>query len=148
MKMNIDIDKIERPTIVSIIFFIFTLFLPGVLFIYIFLQKTFLDLDFFKLILLACTITFPFMIFNLILSLFAIPASPEIKERDLEFSLIIGCLVTNLIFFTTILIGYFIKINCKISIIILISLHLIIAIIMILTTIPSDKKKPDNLKKT
>lgn len=65
--MNLDLEKIKPTSIALLVMVFFVTVIPGALFLFLFKQEIFLQLDSFKLILLSIGITLPFFIFNTLL---------------------------------------------------------------------------------
>ena len=138
--MNFDIKKIEPFPIIASIFFIIGFIIPGLFFIFLFNQKLFISLDYFRLILLSISICFPFMTLNYFFySRFAFSHKGNVMD-EVNYQVQHSIASFSSSFFSTfplyssILIKYFFNITLKTGILISFGIEIFIILLLLILT--------------
>jgi hypothetical protein len=129
--MNIDLDKIKSTAFVTILVITIALISPGILFIFMYSRKLFIQTDTLKLILLGIAISSPIWILNAFLASF----NDQGDKKDVENNLKVWGMVASIISIPVICVPTFVKlffnINLQTGVLILIFVEIIAAIYLI-----------------
>ena len=131
--MDIPFDKIKGFAATTIFSILGGTIASGFLFIFIFERELFLTLDKWLLYFLAPSITLPLLIYNIgILIINTTKDGSEREENKLHRiftgSVFFANLITSIIFYIAILLGYFFNIQTKMAVAIIVILEILIGI--------------------
>jgi hypothetical protein len=153
--MDFGLDKIKGFQATTMFGVIGGSILPGFLFVFIFNRELFLNLDKFLLCLISPSLSLPFLIFNSGLILFGLfygHGSPTIDEatRHNYFSLAVflGNIITSIIVYSTILIGYFFQFSMKKAVISIVIFETVVAVVLIFLLVQEIMQKINREKTT
>lgn len=140
--MEVNIDKV-RPFSALILFKVICCLLSGFLFLFIFKRELFISLDIFRLSILCISMTAPILTFNsFLVGHYLGPkrsdVTDEIFHQATGVSAFLGALLSLVVLYIPILLGYFFKLNLQSGIIWI----LILQVFVILIFVVPKKEKP------
>lgn len=117
--MEVNIEKIKSFSAITIFLAIFSVLIPGFLFLFVFKKNFFYNSDFFRLSVIAISITLPVVIINIFFSLLAnIRQHVELdNEEQFHFlmsgSVYYSAVLSTAVIYLTILSGYLLNLTIK-----------------------------------
>lgn len=125
MSIISELEKLSFRNVFFYSFLVTAIISSGILFIFIFNQRLFFELDILKLLLLSMAITTPIYAFNCVIAMIGAEFNDNEGEEE-RFLLImfIGIIITLIIISLLALIKLFVAINVKVVIVILLVLEL------------------------
>lgn len=118
--MEINLDKIKGFTAITIIFVLCGTIIPSFLFLYIYKPNLFFSLDFYRLSLIATSISSPLLIINTTLCILRLRSDKnETENHNSKFheayvtAIYLGSILTTSILCTSIIIGFYFSRNIK-----------------------------------
>jgi hypothetical protein len=145
--MEINFDKVKAFSAVTFLQLICGVIVPGFLFLFIYAKDLFLTLDLFRLSTLAISITAPVLTINGIIALFGLSTGNEESQNEDVFhriftsTIYIGSIITILVIYASIIIGYFFNLKLRQGIFILFIAEIIIFIVLIVPLLLESKNK-------
>jgi len=136
-----DLEKLNPGVVLGFVTWLISIFVPGFLLMYVFKQQLFFSLDLFRLTVLAMAIVSPVYMLNFLWvyyynikdQLKKIKENPNPTTRtSMALSLILSAVVSIPVIYIPIGIGYFIKMNFKTVIWIMISIEFVMFLALFL----------------
>lgn len=151
--MELNFEKVKAFSAVTFIQLICGVIVPGFLFLFIFKRDLFQTLDLFRLSTLAISVTAPILTVNGILILVMMTyddkESPDEEQfhRNFAATIYLGSILTIMVIYACIIIGYFFNLTLRQGVLTLIISEAILLISFIIIEVRSKKSDEKSIKK-
>ena len=114
--MELNLDKIKGFSAVTFLLVIICLTIPGFMFLYIFKKEFFLEIDNFRLCVLAISISAPLLVINGIFFFYILVGEYNDEKtfnRAVTATMFLGSLLSIPVLYSVIIVGYLFNLNLK-----------------------------------
>ncbi|WP_318417302.1 hypothetical protein [Photobacterium leiognathi] len=137
MTLVSDIKSLDGLFLMTTISMFIAIFAPGILTIYLFLPHLFIELDSFKLLMFALSLSLPAFAVNAMMVLFV---ENTVGEGDFQVPALLGSVTASIIMFASLMLAYLLEFPFSYFLVSVVALELLLALLLCLV-VKHDRKK-------